>query len=92
MGLEQPQNSRTYLIGREGDLRLADSTASAKHAMLSVLDGSYYLTDLDSTNGTWLLVEGERVRFREGYVTPQQKVAFGRSVLRVRDILAAVAL
>ena len=38
----------------DADVVIRDSTVSGKHASLRYKDGKFYLTDLDSTNGTYL--------------------------------------
>jgi pSer/pThr/pTyr-binding forkhead associated (FHA) protein len=38
----------------DADIVLRDSTVSGKHASLRYKDQKFYLTDLDSTNGTYL--------------------------------------
>jgi len=55
--LEQPQT----VIGREeGDVITRDPETSRRHALLEIhLDGSIWISDLQSTNGT--LVNGERI-------------------------------
>lgn len=66
------------LVGRDVDrgLRLDDPAVSRRHARLEALaDGGLRLTDLGSTNGTWvndarvvegvLLREGDRLRFHD---------------------------
>ncbi len=62
----------TLLLGRPGpagtvdvDLR-PDNGISRHHATLEHEDGSWYVTDLDSHNGTWLSDDGSRL--------PRQKV------------------
>jgi len=51
----------SVLIGRhqECDLRLFDETTSRRHARIVVEDGDVSLSDLGSSNGTWL--NGERI-------------------------------
>lgn len=51
LGLKE---DRAYLIGRasEADLLLSDNRVSKRHAELRFRDGAWWLTDLDSTNGT----------------------------------------
>lgn len=46
----------TYLIGRQkGEIPLSDEKCSGKHAQIRILgQGEYYLSDLASTNGTFL--------------------------------------
>jgi pSer/pThr/pTyr-binding forkhead associated (FHA) protein len=38
----------------DAEVKLADSTVSQKHASLQYKDGKFVLTDLDSTNGTFV--------------------------------------
>lgn len=80
--------NRTYVIGRRGHIQLFDKTTSARHAELVVLDNKMYLTDLDSTNGTFLMQQGKRTRFREGYISLDQTLAFGQHVCTVRELVA----
>lgn len=85
----------TYLIGRaagdaaqqSGFLALEHPTVSQRHAELLVLSGSYYLTDLGSRNGTWRRRDGRKERFTEGYVEPEEPIAFGRYEVRLADLL-----
>lgn len=86
------RETRTYVIGRGGDIRVDDSTASGRHAELVVLGDSLYLTDLGSTNGTYLWREGRWERFQEGYVTADMTLAFGRCTRTVAALLAQVGL
>ena len=85
-------NKRTYVIGRQGNIQLFDKTASAKHAELSVIDNQMYLTDLDSTNGTYLMDHGKRKRFKEGFINLEQTLAFGEQVCTVRELMARAEL
>ena len=84
--------NRTYVIGRRGHIQLFDKTTSAKHAELVVLDNQMYLTDLDSTNGTFLMEQGKRKRFREGYINLDQTLSFGEHVCTVRELVARAQL
>lgn len=84
---------RTYSIGR-GDWNavvLSDDCVSSRHAEFTVSrTGRYYLSDCGSMNGTRLWSGDGWMSFLEGYVAPDQKVAFGETELLVRDILAAI--
>ncbi|MDX2064420.1 MAG: FHA domain-containing protein [Fimbriimonadaceae bacterium] len=51
-GREFPIRPGTSSIGREGDIALADSRVSRRHAQIRSADGSLTLEDLGSTNGT----------------------------------------
>jgi len=80
--------NRTYIIGRRGNIQLFDKTASSRHAELVVLDERMYLTDLNSTNGTFVMHQGKRKRFTEGYINLEQTLSFGDQVCTVRELIA----
>lgn len=84
--------NRTYVIGRRGSIQLFDKTTSARHAELVVIDNQMYLTDLDSTNGTYLMEQGKRRRFKEGYINLEQTLSFGDQVCTVRELVARAQL
>lgn len=79
--------SRTYIIGRAGHIALKDRTVSGKHAELIVFENELYLTDLGSTNGTRVWRDGEWQPFHEGYVSREDKVAFGRHICTVGELI-----
>jgi hypothetical protein len=56
------QEGQTVTVGRgeTADVRLDNVAVSRQHATLEVRDGTHYLTDLGSVNGT--LVNGKRVQ------------------------------
>ncbi len=80
--------NRTYVIGRKGQIQLFDKTASAKHAELTVLNDTMYLSDLGSTNGTFIVIDGKRKPFTEGYIDMNQTLSFGNQVCTVRELIA----
>jgi len=84
--------NRSYVIGRHGQIQLFDKTTSARHAELVVLDNQMYLTDLNSTNGTYLMDHGKRKRFKEGYISLDQTLSFGDHVCTVRELVARAEL
>ena len=49
------------IVGRESpsDVRITDPTLSREHARFSFVDGRITVSDLDSTNGTW--IGGKRI-------------------------------
>jgi pSer/pThr/pTyr-binding forkhead associated (FHA) protein len=69
-------------VGRDGgnDVVLNDEAASAKHAVVSFVDGEWWLEDAGSTNGT--LLNGSRVRDKER-LRYGDEVAVGRIALRL---------
>ena len=80
--------NKTYIIGRRGNIQLFDKTASSRHAELVVLGNDLYLTDLNSTNGTYLMNQGTRKRFKEGYINLEQTLSFGQQICTVRELMA----
>lgn len=85
-------SNRTYVIGRQGNILLFDKTTSARHAELVILNDQLYLTDLDSTNGTFILDQGKRKRFTKGYINLDQTLSFGEHICTVRELVARAEL
>ncbi len=86
--------SRTYIIGREGHIHLDDKTVSKHHAEIQVMNGEFYLRDLGSTNGTYLVKNNRLVSFAEGYVQLNQAIVIGNrkySIKRLLEIAGALA-
>jgi len=83
--------SRTYTIGRHGDIKLNDDTVGRRHAELIVTDDNYYLADLDSVNGIEQIKDGLRVPFQKGYVTPDDEFAFGECIKSIQELLNMLA-
>jgi pSer/pThr/pTyr-binding forkhead associated (FHA) protein len=79
--------SRTYIIGREGQIFLNDKTVSKQHAELQIMNGEIYLRDLQSTNGTYLVKNNRLVAFAEGYVQLNQPVVIGNKQYTIRKLL-----
>ncbi len=68
-GAKFPLGTRGVIIGRRrsNDVCLADKNVSRVHASIDFVEGRYYVTDLGSTNGTY--VNGSRIvkkRLEEG--------------------------
>lgn len=63
-GKRYPIESTSVILGRsEGsDIIIVDTTVSRKHAQIEYKDGHYILTDLDSSNGTY--VNGEKIEIK----------------------------
>jgi two-component system, cell cycle response regulator len=74
MGCRYPLADRPLVIGRgeESDIRLADHSVSRRHAIIEPTPEGYYVSDQQSTNGTfvndrqldtsWLLQDGDYLR------------------------------
>ncbi len=75
-GREYPIRPGVTVIGREGDIVLADSRASRRHAQITSENGSLCVEDLGSTNGTKVngtaLVSGQKMGLAGG-----EKLSFG---------------
>ncbi len=69
------------LVGRESDLDLvlAEDMVSRKHARIAVKDGEILLTDLGSTNGTF--VNGQKVK--RAKIAEGDRVLVGTSLMKV---------
>ena len=79
---------RSFIIGRQGHIFIDSITASNHHAEIRIVNQKIYLRDLDSTNGTYLLQNGTKQRFKKGYVKPQQTVVIGGKPHTVLELLA----
>jgi len=79
IGMTVCTRGNTIQVGREdGDINFpADVYMSAKHATVEERDGKYFLTDLDSRNGTYIRLKAERALVHGDYVF------IGRRLLRV---------
>ena len=64
-----------YLVGRsaENDIQLPEGSVSSRHAQLEKIGGGWQLTDLQSTNGTF--VNGRRIHSVE--LKPGDRIRFG---------------
>lgn len=82
------KKQKTYVIGRKGQIEIVHKTTSAQHARLTINEGALYLADLNSTNGTYIIEDGRRKRFTEGYIHLSQLLSFGSNVCSVRELLA----
>src|SRR5439155_14882333 len=61
--------------GSENDLALDDKKVSRHHCEIAFTDHGYLLTDLESTNGTWL--DGKRIE--RAYISPNSAIVVGDS-------------
>jgi hypothetical protein len=75
-GRSHQLNKGKTTIGRlaENDLQFSEKTISGRHATITETSGHFHLSDLDSTNGTFL--NGSRVRGRT-MLHPNDEIRFG---------------
>jgi regulator of protease activity HflC (stomatin/prohibitin superfamily) len=89
--LSGPISDGSFIIGREGDIVVdGDDGVSRQHARLDIRGGRMTLTDLGSTNGTFV---GER-GLAPGLampVEPRERVRFGKTVSATAEELEAAA-
>ena len=84
-GIEIPLDFLETTIGREGDTRFpTDAFLSPKHARLHIDNGTLFIEDLYSLNGTFLKLRDE-VR-----LTPGDTFLMGRQVLRFERFEQAI--
>lgn len=81
----------TYRIGRgEGvDIRIDDATVSRLHAELVVTaNESYYLTDCDSSGGSYVARNGEWKPIKQEFIAPLEAILLGRYQTTVQKLMA----
>jgi ABC-2 type transport system ATP-binding protein len=86
---KQVQVENNLVIGREGDLVIADPEISRRHCVIRVVDGSLVLDDLQSLNGTW--VNGKRIELPT-LLAPGDTIALGTSGIEVESPRPASAV
>lgn len=80
--LQEVELTKTLTVGREaGDILIKNPSVSARHLKIEKNGDTYTLTDLNSTNGTF--VNDERVTSRE--LKSGDMIAVGRHVLRFEN-------
>ncbi len=80
----------TFIIGRAGHIYISDRTVSRHHAELKFVNGEIHLRDLDSSNGTYVLVNNRMVQIKEAIVKPQHTIGIGRKSYSVEQLLAII--
>lgn len=68
-------------------LPIPHRSVSRRHAEIFVLNGTIYLRDLGSKNGTFIVEKDKKVPFTEGYVEPEQRVMFGDCARCIGELL-----
>lgn len=83
-GLKYPVSKRGIIIGRRrtSDIRIEDTNVSRVHASIDCVDDDYYLTDLGSTNGTY--VNGVSIHKRK--LVPGDLIRIGTTILEFRVV------
>ena len=84
-------NFFTYRIGRgmDMDIRIDDSTVSRVHAELTVTaNGAYYLTDCDSSGGSYVARNGEWEPITQDFIDPVDAILLGRYQTTAQQLMA----
>jgi type II secretory pathway predicted ATPase ExeA len=76
-------NRERMRVGRDvgQDIRIDDRRASRQHAQILYINGSYFLQDLNSTNGTY--VHSQRVKWHA--LTNHDKIRIGHCVMEYQE-------
>jgi hypothetical protein len=86
---------RRFTIGRDGrcDVPIADDSVSRIHAEIWLAeDGSLFMADRGSSNGTTILRAGQSFPLKQDVVLPGDQVRFGGVTLTVSDVISAVEI
>lgn len=81
---------KTIRIGRnwDQDYSIRDDSVSRRHAELVMTNKEWVLTDLKTTNGTYLVTGEEKQTVGSTIVTPEDRVYFGAvGPYLIRDII-----
>jgi len=83
-GSSFPLSTRCMIIGRRNsnDICLEDSNVSRVHVSIDYVDGDYYITDLGSTNGTFV----NEIRVSKKKLTEGDRIRLGTTVLEFRVV------
>jgi len=85
-------DGRTYSIGRNGHIRIDDPAVSRRHAEIRFTQGKIFLRDLNSTNGIYLAGGKNAGSFKQGFVSPHQRVMIGSRIYTIKSLLATVGV
>ncbi|PCH59960.1 MAG: hypothetical protein COC19_06515 [SAR86 cluster bacterium] len=82
-----------YSIGRsaEVDVQLSDSTVSRSHAeLLITADGKYYLSDCNSSAGTYVVKGATKTAIKQAYVEQLDSLCFGDYQVTLQQLLSKI--
>ncbi|HCE45949.1 MAG TPA: hypothetical protein DET40_20580 [Lentisphaeria bacterium] len=87
-GTEFPVKSPVITIGRcsEADIQVHDTLISRTHTRLSFEGGNWYIEDLNSTNGTWMV--GQKVS-KKALLPLKTSVRVGNTIFELYNLYAA---
>ncbi len=87
-GTEMPIRKEAITLGRstESDIQVDDTLISRVHCRLEWDEGKWYLNDLKSTNGTWMV--GRKVD-KKVFIPLKTSIRIGNTIFELIDIYAA---
>jgi signal transduction histidine kinase len=87
-GTELPIRKDTITLGRstDSDIQIHDTLISRVHCRLEWEDGKWYINDLGSTNGTWMV--GRKVD-KKVQIPLKTSIRIGNTIFELIDIYAA---
>ena len=83
---------RAYIIGRDGQIHIDDPSLSRGHAEIKFTGRKILLRDLESTNGTYLIIKNRLIKVDQTYVNPNQCVLMGRGKYTIKELLALAGI
>lgn len=86
-------NYEIYRIGRDSnmDIQIHHETVSRVHAeLIATPQGEFYLTDCDSTGGSWSYVEqdGNWVPIKQAFISPTDVISLGQYQTTAQKLIA----
>lgn len=87
--MEKAVNAKVITIGRDADIKVSDSgqKISRVHCELTIVGGGYYISDMNSQNGTFIKKGGRLTRIKNAWVKPNQKLMLGKNRTTVIELL-----
>lgn len=82
-----------FTVGRGEDatVRLSDDTISRIHLEVEILSGgSVRLTDLNSSNGSFIYRNGRQERFEQTFAAPDDRLKLGDATVSVGELVQQI--
>jgi len=79
-----------YIIGRKGDILLNDKSVSRHHAELTISHNEIRLTDLNSSNGVFLVKNNRLIQFFDGFLQLNQQIVIGAKKYTITQLINMV--
>ncbi len=83
-----------YRIGRDSDMdiQIDDASISRIHAeFIATESGSYYLTDCESSNGSFVWRDSVWMPIKQDFISPTEHIALGTYQTTATQLIAMIA-